>query len=262
MNTTIKISILVVIFSVGIVYLYYITKKVHNFAPAVHKSETISGKLRYRYFTPEVKANEKYPLVIYLHGGGSRGKNNRSQLEEIARNLASDSIQEKYPSFVIAPQCPHDKQFLDIHYKQYPIAFHSQDEVPESIETKLIVDLIKEFSQKYPIDTTRIYVCGFSMGASGSWDIITRYPNLFSAAFMIAGSKDTTKVEKVKHLPIWFFHGKHDNICTSETSEKTHEALVKINGNSKLTVFDAGHGCIKETLNTPGLYEWLFAQKK
>ena len=40
----------------------------------------------------------------------------------------------------------------------------------------------KELKKKYPIDSSRIYATGFSMGGIKTWDIIQEYPNLVAAA--------------------------------------------------------------------------------
>ena len=45
-------------------------------------------KLPYRLLKPkEIEAGKKYPLVIFLHGAGERGKDNEAQLKHGVRRL-------------------------------------------------------------------------------------------------------------------------------------------------------------------------------
>lgn len=43
-------------------------------------------------------------------------------------------------------------------------------------------ELIEQLKKKYPIDESRIYVTGFSMGGIKSWDFVQEYPNSIAAA--------------------------------------------------------------------------------
>lgn len=64
-------------------------------------------KLPYRLLKPkDYRPQEKYPLVIFLHGAGERGDDNEKQLVHGMNDFASDEIMAKYPAFVFAPQCP------------------------------------------------------------------------------------------------------------------------------------------------------------
>src|SRR6476659_1264352 len=64
-------------------------------------------QLPYRLLKPKsIDTNQKYPLVIFLHGAGERGDDNEKQLVHRMNDFASDEIMAKYPAFVIAPQCP------------------------------------------------------------------------------------------------------------------------------------------------------------
>ena len=152
--------------------------------------------LLYRLHIP-LKAGEKtavkFPLVVYLHSGASGGCDNKAQIEKGAETFADDALQAKHPCFVLAPQCPSRRQWLNTTFKKMPFTNYDQDAIPESHEMKMIVRLIHRLIRDYPVDPLRIYVTGFSMGGSGTWDIITRYPNLFAAAVPFSGVSDPHK---------------------------------------------------------------------
>ncbi|MBO7268447.1 MAG: phospholipase, partial [Bacteroidales bacterium] len=63
--------------------------------------------LLYRYLTPEnPKQGKKYPLVIFLHGSGERGNDNQAQLFHGSGQFLNPVNREKYPAYVLFPQCP------------------------------------------------------------------------------------------------------------------------------------------------------------
>src|SRR5215813_10433629 len=73
--------------------------------------EPSGGSIPYRLFKPEkYDAKQKYPLVLFLHGGVGIGTDNRRQFnggnEVPPKALTSPDNQSKHPCFVLASQCP------------------------------------------------------------------------------------------------------------------------------------------------------------
>jgi len=65
--------------------------------------------LRYRILYPNnFDSTKKYPLVLFLHGGGERGNDNEIQLVHGGKLFATDYLMERYPAIVIFPQCPKE----------------------------------------------------------------------------------------------------------------------------------------------------------
>jgi predicted peptidase len=248
------------------VFVYKGNKKsdpINGLLGAKYSPSLLGRGLLYRYYVPVTETNKKYPLVVYLHGAGERGTDNQSQLNNSALVWVSSAVQKQHPSFVIIPQCPPNRKWTNTKEKGAPYLFFNQDEIPESKEMKMIRMLIKEFIEKYPVDTNRIYISGFSMGSSGTWDMITRYPDLFAAAIPVSGANDTTKADKITTMPIHIFHGAKDEICPPITSERMYSILHRLGSPCELTVFpDKEHVCTDEAFETPGLFDWLFAQDK
>ncbi|MDD3587471.1 MAG: hypothetical protein PHQ75_09835, partial [Thermoguttaceae bacterium] len=60
----------------------------------------------YRLFKPKnIEPGRKYPLIVYLHGAGSRGTDNISQVATTcALSLIAGNVAEKHPCFFFAPQ--------------------------------------------------------------------------------------------------------------------------------------------------------------
>src|SRR5262249_38953743 len=129
----------------------------------------------YRLFVPENYTRQKrYPLVLFLHGGGGSGDDNLKQIQGgngfIIDLLVKHESQAEYPCFVLAPQSPQQEGWIE-HDSITPT-----DQLQRALE--LIDHLVKSFS----IDTTRLYVLGQSMGGFGTFAIITMRPTMFAAA--------------------------------------------------------------------------------
>lgn len=231
--------------------------------PLVYRSTKSNKSLNYRLFVPDMCDTQKYPLVLTLHGGAQRGNDNQSQLEDIALAFISKKNQTRFPCFVLSPQCPNNTQWLNVKHRTMPFDHYNQSEVPESEEMKMIIEVISDLSRTQNIDTSRIYVIGFSMGSSGTWDIITRHPEVFAAAVPISGVSDLRTAEKIKNVRVWAFHGLNDNISPVRLNMEMQKAINDAGGSCKLTIFkNQGHGCFNSALKYPGFMEWLFLQKK
>jgi predicted peptidase len=226
-------------------------------------SEKFDRDLCYRLYIPKIKKNVRYPLIVSLHGAAERGSDNLRQIDGIASTFISRKIQRKNPAFVFIPQCPENTQWLNTGFTKIPFGHYEQSSIPESPEMKMVIAVINQLIAQYPIDSGRIYIGGFSMGASGTWDIISRHPDLFAAAFVMAGVSDTSTAEKIKEIPVWAFNGSLDHIAPPSLNTEMYSAIIRAGGNCKLTVYDkTGHYCVHQAMKEPGFIEWLFSQKK
>ena len=163
--------------------------------------------LLYRMLEPQNKCFlKKYPLAVFLHGAGERGQDNERQLIWGAGTFIKEENRKDYPCFVIAPQCPEEKRWVDVNWD---LMKHVMPEKP-SENMALVMELIDQVIDKYPINKRRIYVTGLSMGGYGTWDLISRWPDKFAAAAPICGGGDENQASKLINMPIWVFHGSDD----------------------------------------------------
>jgi predicted peptidase len=209
---------------------------------------------------PESKNDAiKYPLVLFLHGAGERGNDNEIQIIHI-KNLYQDSLNlKKYPAFVIAPQCPKGKRWVESSWK---VSKHIMPTNP-SISIVLTIKLIDSLIANLPIDSKRIYVTGLSMGGFGTWDLICRYPVKFAAAIPICGGGDISKAKIIKNIPVWVFHGSNDKVVKVNLSRDLVKALKAIGGKPKYTEYQGvGHDSWVKAFKEKELLEWLFKQSQ
>ncbi|HKB03670.1 MAG TPA: prolyl oligopeptidase family serine peptidase [Gemmataceae bacterium] len=226
-----------------------------------HVYRSRDGKeLPYRLLTPSTqRSDKKYPLVIFLHGAGERGTDNEKQLVHGVPQFATNENQENYPCFLIAPQCPDGQKWVDVDWSSDS---HQQPKEPAD-SGRLVLELIEASIKKLPVDPKRIYITGLSMGGYGVWDLLARRPDLFAAAAAVCGGADEATAAKIKHIPVWAFHGAKDTAVKPARSRNMIAALEKAGGKPKYTEYaDVGHNSWDRAYKDPEFYQWLFAQKK
>ena len=219
-------------------------------------------KLNYRLMLPlgyDFNAETKYPLVLFLHGAGERGSDNAKQLVHGAKDFASEANRTKYPCFVVFPQCPDGKKWVEVDWS---LDTHEQP-AEESLSLKLTREAITSMQKVLRVDEKRMYVTGLSMGGYGAWDMIARTPDVFAAAAPVCGGADEATASRVTKLPIWAFHGDKDTDVKPERSRRMIAAIVKAGGKPKYTEYPGvGHNSWAQTYADPKFMDWLFAQKK
>jgi antitoxin component YwqK of YwqJK toxin-antitoxin module len=184
-------------------------------------------KIRYDYLTYLPKDYDadlatKWPTIIFLHGGSSRG----NDLNRVKANGIPDRIErgKELPFIVIAPQCPIDKRW----------------------ETDDWFDILySEITTRYRIDTSRIYLTGLSLGGSGTWYLAMKHPSTFAAIAPISGKTSHLQFImdsacKLAGIPIWMFHGKDDEIVDVKETHQIAKRLDQCNVSYSLSIFD-GH---------------------
>jgi predicted peptidase len=214
-----------------------------------------SDTLPYRLLKPrKVDSNTTYPLVIFLHGSGERGNDNEKNIKHIKDAFTNNGNRMKYPCFVIAPQCPEKSKWIEA----YNTALSAKPAKPMQQFIELLENILKE----YPIDKSKIYITGVSMGGYGTWDLIARYPEKFAAAVPICGGGDEKTAPRIKHIPIWAFHGSKDNTVPPEKSRSMIKALQNAGGSPGYTEYpDVEHPSWVHAYKDPFLMVWMFRQK-
>jgi predicted peptidase len=210
----------------------------------------------YRLFIPENYTERKrYPLVLFLHGGGGRGDDNLKQIQGgngfIIDLLTKPESQAKYPCFVVAPQSPQQEGWIEY------------DSITPTSQLQLVLELIGHLERSFSIDSNRLYVLGQSMGGFGTFAIITMQPKLFAAAVSICGGGDESKAGKIAHVPVWAFHGEQDEAVRVERSRDMIAAIARAGGKPKYTEYkDEGHLIWSKVVKEPELLLWMFTQKR
>jgi predicted peptidase len=180
--------------------------------------------------------DQKWPLVLFLHGAGERG----SDLELVKKHGPPKLIAAgtSFPFIMVAPQCPENQWW-------------SED---------VLAALLDRIEETYSVDKFRVYVTGLSMGGYGTWRLATLNPDRFAAIAPVCGGGDVSTVCSIKNTPVWAFHGAKDPVVPLQESQQMVDKLKSCGGDVKLTVYpEAGHDSWTETYDNPELYTWMLS---
>lgn len=220
--------------------------------------------LPYRLLEPEVlKAGKKYPLVLFLHGAGERGRDNQRQLLHGGQLWLNPVNRQDYPAFVLYPQCPESGYWA---YPSRPASFEPDAMKSQAAPTpvyQLLKELLDRILADPRIDPNRVYVMGLSMGGMGTFDLVIRYPQLFAAAVPICGSVRPDRLAAAKRVPFRIYHGDADPTVPVTGSRQAYLALKAAGAKVTYTEYPGvGHSSWNQAFNDPTLLPWLFKQKK
>ena len=184
-------------------------------------------------------ATDKYPVLIFLHGAGTRG----DDISLLTENVVFKII-EKYDDFpfvIVAPQCSENSWF----------------DMFEQLKR-----FVLKISNESFTDKKRIYLMGNSMGGYGTWQLAMSMPELFAAIVPICGGGMYWNAGRLVNVPVWAFHGEQDMTVRVEESVKMVEAVNKRGGNAKLTIYpDRQHDSWTDTYSNYEVFEWLLSNK-
>jgi predicted peptidase len=234
------------------------------------RKEFIQGTdtLRYRMLLPEnYDASKKYPLIVFLHGAGERGRDNNKQLAHGATLFLKPENRKNFPSIVIFPQCPPKPGYwssviLDATKKPYVFDFNYTRAITQPLQST--IQLVQQMVAEDKIDTSRIYIIGLSMGGMGTLEAVYHYPNLFAAAIPICGGGDAKAfTEAQAKTPFWFFHGDLDEIVEPKYSREVVARLNELEAPITYTEYpDVNHNSWDKAFAEKELLKWLFSNSK
>ncbi len=177
----------------------------------------------------------RLPLVIFLHGRSLCGSN----LQTVRRygSIAAIDRGRKIDAYILAPQNPGS-----------------------AWSPERIMNIVRKVVETNPIDTTRIYVLGMSLGGYGTMDMVARYPDKIAAAIPMCGGTTSKDYEALNKVPMWIVHGTADAAVPVSASDKP-VAEMKSRGGHRF-VYDRvpgwNHGAPARLFYLPETYEWLF----
>ncbi len=224
----------------------------------------------YRYYLPEgyATSGKTYPVVLYMHGNGSRGTDNKTQLTTNGAALLNAIFNSGNECIILAPQCPASpNQWVT----DYPgsVAFAKSlaaDDFTADTYLSAAAELLTSYLDSYPADTSRVYITGSSNGGGATWSLVARYPHLFAAAVPLAGTGSTGGAEAIAstyvHTPIYTFHGSADTTLSVEGTRQMVTAIKAAGGNITYTEIAGGsHNIWANAAAEAGLVDWIFTQK-
>jgi len=223
----------------------------------------------YRLFkVGKPEAGKKYPLVFLLHHATRGGDDNLRQINNDmgVGIFCLPARQAKNPCYVLAPQGGgggKPEAWSEVKWTD----LSPQQPWPEkpNRNMRLALSVLDAVVDELPVDTTRSYVSGASMGSYGAHDAITRQPNYFAGAVTICGGYTPTGAPHLLDTPIWTFHGDADETISVEQSRNLFNAVEGAKGQRMIYWEYRGvkHSFAHDLAYTnPDVLEWLFQQKR
>jgi len=191
------------------------------------------------YLPEGYPGDHAWPLLLFLHGSGERGRDVDRVTAHGPPRLAREGT--NFPFVIVSPQCPAGGTWSEASLDRF----------------------LDEVEGRYRIDPRRVYLTGLSLGGYGAWRLAQHAPGRFAAVAPVCGGGDPSRAFVLKDVPVWAFHGDKDLLVPVEESVRMVEALEAAGGMVRLTVYpDTDHDSWTATYENPELYRWLLEQKQ
>lgn len=184
-------------------------------------------------------------LVVYLHGGSSKGDDNERPVAEpgtdsIANYLSLHGID----AIFLVPQCPQDKSW-------------------GGAMNAVLKGLIDQYINAGAVDADRVFLLGGSMGGTGSLSMLSAYPELFAAAMPVAADPSRSDARKVAQVPVFTVMGTADEIMSVGNMQTFTQELAENGGEFRFDIEDGWTHemtCIQSY--TTQRLDWVFSHRR
>lgn len=231
---------------------------------------------RYLLLMPEgvgEKKDHRFPLVVYLHGAGSKGSDTLKPAQErLPGLLLSPELRRQFPCFVLVPQCRDGEdasgrpnnwvKWLNQKDTKPAEWLRSEDEPGDQLRAAMAA--LDDVLARHPVDTTRVYLTGVSMGGSGTWWWASHAPRRFAAVITACGLSEVARATSLTKIPLWAFHGSNDEVAPVQRSHSMIAAIKAAGGKPRFTEYTgAGHGIEGKvfTQDNHAVLRWMFEQR-
>ena len=204
------------------------------------------------YLPPGFAAQDKWPVILFLHGNGERG-DGKAELDYVLKHgpLFEAWAQKKdLPFIIIAPQMPMYDQGEVSYIKNrtraeiperlpagihpYPPHYTGKDTMNGQLSEEIPADqadfdkdprgwntiadevmaMVDNVLAHYKGDPKRVYLTGLSYGGLGTWYLASKHPERFAAIAPVVGygTPDMAPALAADRLPMWVFAGGRDPV--------------------------------------------------
>lgn len=205
---------------------------------SVMVKEGMFENLKYLVSYPEgFDSTEKYPLVIFLHGAGTRG----DDIGLLKENVSFINIKNHQSNrfILIAPLC----------------SVNNWNEVMPSL-----INLVDYARNLEYVDIKHVHLTGNSMGGYGTWELCSLRPDWFASIMPVCGGGIKWMAYTTVDVPTLAFHGICDTTVDPLESLEMVKAINRKGGSAQLVLFpNLAHNCWEKVYTTKQSYDWLLA---
>lgn len=192
-------------------------------------------------YRPSECSGKKLPMIIQLHGAGERGEGG-DDLGLVDVHGFSKLIRDKdIECIFVMPQCPKNSFW--------------------AARVESVLAFVEQLKESFPVDESRIYLTGLSMGGYGTWYAAEACPSQFAAIAPVCGGGMKWNAG-VLDMPVWVFHGALDTVVCPFSSEEMVAKLRALGKDVTYTrVENVGHN-VWEIAYSEELLDWLLSKKR
>ena len=204
--------------------------------------------------------NDAPAILLFLHGAGERGNDNQLQLKNCAADIVSFCETEKIKAVLLFPQCPQNVMWIE---QSWSLPEHEMTPEPTP-QLRHALELLDSVIGQEKCDPERVYISGISMGGFGTWEALSRRPEMFAAAIPVCGGGDVRQAPKLKDIPIRAFHGSIDSVVMVKRS-RDMVAAIHAAGGTKIFYTEypgVNHNSWAVTYANHDNLRWLFSQSR
>lgn len=237
------------------------------FKPVIQKVNDVIGGYYQALPAMYSETNKKYPLLLFIHGGGQFGNGSYDLPLLLNEGIPQLLDEQKFPADFIVDGTHHSFIVLAPQFNKVP-------------DNTVLTSFLDYAKQRFRLDETRIYICGFSLGSRIVFDYSAEFAGMIAAIVPISGVPNLLINEKAKkiamaNLPVWAFHNQPDVLFSAQETKNFISSITSFNParTPRLTIFTdstglLGHDAWSKATNPSykendlNIYEWMLRHKR
>jgi phospholipase/carboxylesterase len=208
------------------------------------KNGTTKIKLSLEYLLRHPKSpSEKSPVIFFFHGYGS----NEEDLFDLARDIPDEF-------FVISARAPIELGAGQ--YAWFPVDWTSGTPKGKVEDAEAVLPVMKQFVDEccdiFRIDSSRVFLLGFSQGAMTSAMLALSLPKLARGVVALSGrlfpktQEETLRSPERESLHFFMGHGTGDGVIPVHYAHEQKECLTALGVPLEYHEYPMAHGISKE----------------
>lgn len=219
------------------------------------------------YLPPDHSEDKTWPIIMFLQGQDGISADPTTCKEAGPVTLRNSNLSLVNEFIIINPHMT----IGPLHEREW------------SQHSKTLLQILEDVRKNYSGDSTRYYLTGLSLGATGTWAISKKHPDVFAAIVPISGRLNcNANCDKVVTTPMWIVHNQQDRAVSSTYSSNTVKfleenfsvkftRLLSVGSTDKKALAgehlfalpqSSDHDAWTKAYNSVQLYQWLLSKKK
>ncbi|MFQ5799048.1 MAG: alpha/beta hydrolase [Bacteroidota bacterium] len=203
----------------------------------------IESSLVHHVIPPAIeKSGPPYPTMVLLHGRGT----DENDLLGVAHYLDKRLL-------LVSVRAPHPFAFGEGYtwYEALEVGRPAAKQFTESYDR--LSSFLTDIRREYPIDPSRLYLLGFSMGTVMAYAIALTKPEIVSGVVAHSGyvpenSGLKFRLDNLGPLSVFIVHGLHDPVIPVSFAHRAKELLSQTSARLTYREYPIGHSVSEDSI--------------